>query len=165
MSKHRFSIEVKFGEVKAVGRDDIGADTTITPALFLKYVTSHIAFLAKSLEKSFEIELAVQDESIPKVAVNRDVRASITIIIQGCRLPVRVRNARVLVAEMERNSVLLGRDLLDYLSFNFRKYISESYESVKYTEMKSKVKVRSYTGAPYVDQNEDPTEPQIYLSE
>lgn len=112
-----------------------------------------------------EIELAVQDEAIPEVVVNREVRASITIILPGSRLPVRVRNAIIWVAEMEINSVLLSRDLLGHLGWNFTKYLSENYDSVKDTEVKCKVKFSSYTGLTYGDQHDDPIEPRIDSSE
>ena len=118
----------------------------------------------RELSEPLEIELAVQHDSMPKVTAKRELRVAITIIVPGSRLPMRVRNAIVLVSEMEMSTVLIGRDLLDHLGFNFARYLSDNYESVRDSEANKKVKASSYTGVTYGDQCDDPITPQVDLS-
>ena len=105
----------------------------------------------------------MRHDSIPKISVKRELGVAITVIVPGSRLPVTVRKSRVLVSEMDMSTVLIGRDLLDHLGFNFARYLSDNYESVRDSEVSKKVRVSAYTGVTYGDQCDDPIAPQVDL--
>lgn len=105
---------MKIGGAEASAREDTGADTTIIHALMLSKVIAETPRVeVKELKRPPEMELEVQGEAVPTVLVKHELQVPIKKIIPGSRLPVMVTKVRGLVKEMEMNSVLLGRDLLD----------------------------------------------------
>lgn len=66
---------------------------------------------------------------------------------------------------MQMSTALLSRDQLDPLGFSFAKYLVDKYDSVKDSEISSKVEACAYTGVTYAAQNDNPIEPHMYLSE
>lgn len=162
----RYNIEVDIGGVSTRARDDTGADVTIIPSTLLRRIIEKSPKVeVRELEKPVDVELAVQDKSIPSIQVKREVTTAMTIYVPGSRLPVKVRNARILVAEMGMSTVLLGRDLLDHLGFSFTKYLAENYDVLKDTDVKSGRAKCAYAGVKYNDVDDDPITPQVDLSE
>lgn len=101
--------------------------------------------------KLAKVELAVQDKSLPTVTVTREVTAALTIYIPGIGLPLIVRNAKMVVSDMEMSSILLGRDIRDHLGFTFTKYLSDNYKFVRDTDANTKVRASAYTGVVYTE--------------
>lgn len=158
----RYSINVHIGSVEAIARDDTGVDSTIIPAkLPTNIFSGSPGFEAKEFDTPLQRELAVFDKCLPKIIVKREIRAPLTITLAGCHLLVRVPNVRMLVSELDMNTLLLPT----VIRFSVTKYLAENYVSVKQSEVSAKAKTCSYTSVIYSDQNVDPTEPHVNLSE
>lgn len=112
-------MEVRVDKATSVTRGDTGADTTILSAPILQNVIARTPLVEiRELETPLELSLTVQGKEVPTVSVRRDIQIPIITFLPVILLPVRVRNVKVVVAEMEMHSVLLDQDLLDHLAFD-----------------------------------------------
>ena len=121
-----YNIDVVIGGVETKARDDTGADMTVIPMKLLTRILHHDKkVVVKEMIQPIEIVLAVKGDDVPKVVIDRETRANIEIKLPGSGLPVILRIVRMLVTMHEMEVVLLGRDLLDRLGFNFKNHITE----------------------------------------
>lgn len=164
-------LDVFVSGISARAREDTGADTTIIPATLLTEIQKRFPDAeVRELNDPMRLELAVQGDNIPHIEAKRELYAPMTIIIPGSRLPVIVRNVRMLVAEMPMRTILLGRDLLDYLGFNFVEYLRRNYRRLgelppRKDGMRAETARVNYAGVTYGDKNDDPIEMPVDLSD
>lgn len=89
----RFKNDVKIGEANVVAVNDNGADTKVIANSFLSQIISKTDPVeVRELDNTIEIELSVQDESIPKMVINREIHVHMTVIIPGSRILLNVWN-------------------------------------------------------------------------
>ena len=89
---------------------------------------SDLSIVEKKLDTPINIELAIQGKDVPREQFNSEIISNVTISIPGSQIPVVIRNFRICVTEFEMNVILIGRDVLDVIGFNFETYFKESYE-------------------------------------
>ena len=144
--------------------------TVIPVSLLTRILEQKMNIPVRKLDKAIEIDLAVKGNDIPKVIIDREIHANIQIKLPGSRLPVLLRNVKISVTTHEMDVVLLGRDLLDTLGFNFKQHLTERYNEVNdldcsKAESQEKNSIMAYTSLTHGDTDDDPIEPPVDLKE
>lgn len=162
-----YNINIEIGNCRAKARDDTGSDITVIPrSLANQILKEDITLSEDHLIEPITAELAVQGKKIPTVIVNSQIRTSIIIRLPGSCLPVLLRNVKLRITDFSMNVVLLGRDVLDKLGFNFANYLKKNYNDINNCDLdEAKPKLAAYQGVRYGDDKDDPVPPPVDLSE
>lgn len=126
-----YNIDISIGGVNTVARNDTGADISVTPLNLLPKIKGKCNSVEeRRLKEPIIIELSVKRDDIPIVTVISEIKARVDIRLPGSGLPVKIRNTKLFVTEHEMEVVLLRRDFLDKLGFNFSTYLQTSYHKI-----------------------------------
>lgn len=92
----------------------------------------------------------------------RDTKLSLTIILPGSHLPVRIRGVRFLIVDQQMDEVLLGRPLLKELWFDLVQPLEQVWEQVQNKQVEnleiqnSKLFSSTYCAISYRSVDDDP---------
>ena len=158
----RYKIFLEGLETIAIG--DTGADFNCIPiSMFRKLNHSEENIRVKDINPPIEIENAISLDDEEKFATaSRQVELTLTIIIPGCELPVRLKNVSFVVVDQGMTESIIGRPLLKTLGFDLNEHLKSvrdridgmSVEDIKVAKQAS----ISYQGTRYRDCNDDPVE-------
>lgn len=98
------------------------------------------------------------------VTVISEIKAGVYILLTALILPVTIRNTKLFVTKHEMEVILLGREFLDKLGFNFTTYLKTSYHKIKDLDLEENIvkndQLNSYSGVTYGNTDDDPILPR-----
>jgi len=160
--RYRIFIE---DNVVAVALGDYGADfSAISEDIAAKVQSSDTKVAFKKFDKPMQLECAFKTESRVKFTASRSVVLSITIVLPGSNIPVRIRGIEFIVVDQPMDEVLLGRPFLKAIGFDLNRHLEEVRDKVhdrdinKLQDNIAKMRAMSYQGLAYQSTDDDPIE-------
>lgn len=152
-------------KIQAVALGDYGSDINAIPAsIYETVIASEPTITTQTLPKPMLLKLAIANatEQGSDFTASRTSYMSVTIVLNGSNIPVRIRGVEFAVVDQEMDEVLLGRPFLKAIGFDLEEHLQRVHRHVhdKHIEelQSSRVKLAAveYKGMAYQEIDDDP---------
>lgn len=159
--------------VSATALGDYGSDQCAMPNSLLKEVIQADSTVpVEILEEPLQLEAAVKGTKDNPIlfSASKTATLSLTIMLPGSNIPVRIRGVKFYIVDQEMGEVLIGRPFLKAIGFNLNDHLSEVSSYVNGRDIRDisppKVKICAarYNGLVYQGVSDDPIELSEALS-